>query len=403
MIIMNIVERYYKLRQARDNSGKSTIYLRAYVNGQIAELGSTNVKIDAKKNWCKKTNTVKNPDSNLDIEALSERLEASKAVINDITKFYNKENVLLTAAILKQEFALAVKNNLKFQTKDTLSILDLFEAFTKDQETKKEKDKLALNTFRDYSYKIAKLKLYTEQTNTIITVARINRQFVYSFKKWLILHHNNSESSANKYIMRIKVVLDFAVNAGLIMQNPIADLKTPQHYEENHLHLNRNQVIRLHFHKFLSKKVQRAVDMYVFSCVTGICYADQVKLKSENVNMEDKYIVDFRQKTKTRYTAPIGHIAERIILKYGSVEEMPKICNQKANDYIKLALHEIGIKNWYNYTFHTGRKSFVNYCLNRRRNPINPFDLINMVGHSSVDELKAYGKRSDKNVIQSYF
>ena len=403
MIIMNIVERYYKLRQARDNSGKSTIYLRAYVNGQLVELGSTNVKIDKKRNWCKKTNTVKNPDSNKDIEALSERLEASKAVINDITKFYNKENILLTAASLKQEFNQAVKNNLKFQTKDTLSILDLFEVFTKDQQTKKEKDKLALNTFRDYSYKIEKLKLYTEQTNSIITIARIDRSFVYNFKKWLIQHHNNTESSANKYIMRIKVVLDFAVNAGLIMQNPISDVKTPQNYEENHLHLTKSQIIKLHLYKFHSQKIQKSVDMYVFSCSTGICYADQVKLKSENVNMIEKYIIDFRQKTKTRYTAPIGYIAERIILKYGSVEQMPKISNQKANDYIKLALHEIGIKNAFDYTFHSGRKSFVNYCLNRKRNPINPFDLIKMVGHSSVDELNAYGKRSDKNVIQSFF
>jgi len=34
---------------------------------------------------------------------------------------------------------------------------------------------------------------------------------------------------------------------------------------------------------------------------------------------------------------------------------------------------------------------------------LNPFDLIKIVGYSSVDELNAYGKRLNKNVIQSFF
>jgi len=406
MIIMNIVERYYNPRPSRDKSGKHVIYLRAYVNGSIAELGTTRVKIDLAKNWCKKSNSIKDSGNNKDVQLLSERLEASKQVINDIVTFYNKENVLLTSDLLKEEFQKARENKYKFQTADTLNIIDLFNAFVHNQSNMKDSDKskLSYNTLRDYTYKLNKLNDFCEEKKIKnLTVARIDKKFVFEFKGWLINSHNNTESSANKYIMRIKTVLNFGVDAGMIRKNLISEISTPQSYERNILCLSRSQAIKLHFYKFKVKHIQRAVDMYVFSCFTGICHADQIKLKNENYDKAKRMIIDTRQKTKTKYTAPVCVIAERIINKYGSIEEMPKISNQKCNDYIKIALYEIGVKNAFDYTFHSGRKTFVNYCLNRSRNSVNPLDLIKIVGHSNISELKNYGERSDSNVINSYF
>ncbi len=325
-------------------------------------------------------------------------------MINDITRYYNNQNVLLTADILKNEFLKAKNNKLKFETSDTLNITDLFVEFIKDQDAKKETDKtkLSYNTIRDYKYKIAKLKQYSNEIKQTITISIIDKSFVFRFKSWLIKYHNNTESSANKYIMRISRVIDFGVDAGIITKNNISDIPTPQSYQINLRHLTRSKVIRLYMHKFMTKHIQRAVDMYLFSCATGICHADQLRLTPYNVDLSKKCIIDIRQKTKTRYVAPIGYIAERLLEKYGGIENFPKISNQKCNDYIKIALYEIGISDAFEYTFHSGRKAFIDYCLNRSRNSIDPFDLIKMVGHKSVSELDAYGKRSDRNVIKKF-
>lgn len=404
-MIINTVKRYYNLRPSRDNSGKHTIHLRARVNGELVELGTTGVKIDLEKNWCNVTKTLKNPDINKDIEGLIERFEASKNFINEVVRYYNREGICLTGQMLKNEFQKALKNKYKFQSKEMITLDTLFEDFLRNQEQIMpiNYQKLAHNTFRDYRYKFEKIRQFSIETNIPLSVGMINRTFVSNLKRWLIANFNNTDSSANKYIMRIKVVLNYAVEVGLIDKNPIFEVKTPKHYDTDLRHLNYEQILQLYKHEFHSERIQKVVDMYLFSCVTGICYADQVKLKTSNIDFQKRLIVDYRQKTKTRYTAPLTEIAFSIIQKYGSIEAMPKISNQKANEYLKLALYEIGVPEAFEFTFHSGRKSFVNYCLNREVNPVPAYDLIKMLGHTSIEELKSYGVRSDENVIVSFF
>lgn len=105
---INTFKRYYILRPARDKSGKVTIYLRAYINSEVVLLGTTGIKINQKKNWCKKTETVLNPDNDLDIENLTERLESYKLILNEIVRYYNKANKKLDAKTLKSKFDDAV-------------------------------------------------------------------------------------------------------------------------------------------------------------------------------------------------------------------------------------------------------------------------------------------------------
>lgn len=392
---MNVVERYYRIRLSRSKKreGFGCVYIRAYCNGELIELGTTKTRFDPSL-WCKKSNTIKNPNGDIDIDSQIMRLNQCKKLVNTIVDFYDKENKLLTAAKLKEEYEKAVNNKMKFETRHTVTAVDLYDRFISSNEN------LAHNTMRDYKYKRDKLKLYGEQKSLFI--ADIDRTFVANYKDWLKKYHNNTESSANKHIMRLRKVVENAVERGIVNYNPLSGIKTPQPYDTDLRCITIEQAWYLFNFQYSVKKFERAIDMYLFSVGTGICHADQVKLTSKNIDWQNRCITDKRQKTKTEYCAPITPLAEAILNKYGSVETIPKISNQKANDYIKLAMFEAGIQDAFEYKFHSGRKSFVNYCLNRD-NPVEPYDLIKMIGHTSIDELRAYGEKSKINVINRFF
>ncbi|MES2521007.1 MAG: phage integrase SAM-like domain-containing protein [Bacteroidota bacterium] len=397
-IVLNVLERYYILRPSRDNSGKVTIYLRAYVNGQTALLGTTGVKIDPVLNWCKKTKTVKNTNNNLDIENLSDRLEGCKNVLNDIVRHYNKENILLNSKTLRVEFERAVSNGMKFKSKETTSLIELYELYITDFV-----GRLAYNTHRDYIYKKDKLKAYFEASKLPDYVGTINKSFCYDYKKWLKEHFDNSESSANKHIMRIKVVLDYAYDIGKIDKNPIHEVKTPQRYDTDLFHLNEPMIKKLYDYPFFPKAVRKVVDMFVFSCESGLAYIDLIALTSENVKQNNnyEYLQGNRQKTGTLYTVILSKRAKLIIEKYGSVEGIPKISNQKCNQYIKNAFEMLDFADFEKVKFHSGRKSFAHNGMNGELQ-ITEEDIIKMLGQKNVRELASYGLKESVQILDKY-
>ena len=401
-MITNTLERYYILRASSDNSGKATIYLRAYVNGQTALLGTTGVKIDPKKNWCKKSNTIKNPDNDLDIANLSEKLESCKYVLNEIVKYHNKQDILLDKQTLVNEFERAVRNKYKFEGKHNISVLKLIDNFIISIEGVKAK-----NTTIDYVNKRKKLELYFTEMNIPHYVSKWDRAFVNDFKEWLIKYHNNSDSSANKYIAKFRKVFDFAVETGRININPISEIKTPQPYNTDLLHLNSEWVRKLYNFKFHSNCLNKIRDMYVFGCETGIAHIDILNLTTNNIKngnhngKEFEYISGKRKKTGTEYNVNIYERANEIIRKYGSIDKLPHVSNQKCNQYIKDCLDIIQYPQFADITFHSARKSFAHNYMNGPRQ-VSELDMSKMLGHSNLKELSAYAIKDKQQILSKY-
>jgi site-specific recombinase XerD len=208
--------------------------------------------------------------------------------------------------------------------------------------------------------------------------------------------------------MRIKIIIKYAVDCGKIDNNPINEIKTPQPYNTNLLHLNSDWVTKFYEFDFHSETLSKVRDMYVFSCETGISYADIIKLKPVNIKAgEDKqgkefeFITDNRQKTKTEYNTIITRRAKEIIDKYGGIDKMPKISNQKCNQYLKDALDILEYPNFKKITFHSARKSFAHNFMNGELD-VTEIDMSNMLGHKDLRELYAYGIKDKKKMLSKY-
>ncbi|MDI9874499.1 tyrosine-type recombinase/integrase [Flectobacillus rivi] len=407
-IVANTVVRYYRFRKQRGKkqSDKESIYIRAYCNGELVELGTTGIKIDTKTEWNYQKNCIENIDNNPDLRAYSEKLEAIKIMLNEIVEYHNKEGIYLDGRTLKYAYDRALRNGVNFTNKYNCSIIRLYSEFIEEEALKPEKDKsrLAYNTLRDYKYKLLRLQRYVEETKVPVTINHIDRAWIKQYKNWLMKLPDSSVSSVNKHIMRLKVVLRKAVEDGEIIESPIENIRTPKYYEFDLTHLTMDQVKHIYRFEYSSLSFRKVIDMYAFSCATGISYTDILNLRDSSIDYDARCIKGVRQKTKTKFTAPLTDIAAEIIVKYGgSIENIPRVSNQKCNKYLKGALLEAGIPEPKRYTFHSGRKTFVTYCLNRPKNPVPPHDLIKMVGHSKIDELRQYGTIEESLAIQRFF
>jgi site-specific recombinase XerD len=85
--------------------------------------------------------------------------------------------------------------------------------------------------------------------------------------------------------------------------------------------------------------------------------------------------------------------AERIAEKYGY--SLPKISNQKYNDYLKLLGAGAGITK--SLTSHVARHTFATYLINRNI-PIE--SVSKALGHASIRQTQHYARLLGKKVIE---
>ena len=89
--------------------------------------------------------------------------------------------------------------------------------------------------------------------------------------------------------------------------------------------------------------LERTRDLYLFQCMTGLAYADLMKFNKNSVSEIDghKIIQSNRQKTDENYITLFLPEAEKIAEKYKY--ELPKITNQKYNEYLKKVAAGAGV------------------------------------------------------------
>jgi len=93
---------------------------------------------------------------------------------------------------------------------------------------------------------------------------------------------------------------------------------------------------------FENPKLDRVRDVYCFGCLTGLRFSDLMQLRRDHI--KNGYIEKVIQKMKEPAKIPILPQAQKIIDKYRNpVNVLPRISNQKFNDYIKECCKLAGI------------------------------------------------------------
>mgnify|MGYP005746344853 CR=1 FL=1 len=140
-------------------------------------------------------------------------------------------------------------------------------------------------------------------------------------------------------------------------------------------------------HKF-EPKLERVRDLFIFAAYTGLSFCDTQTFDfgSMTKKEDDMYYIDgSRIKTETKFFTPILGPAMKVLEKYDY--QLPKISNQKANDYLHVIQMELHIRQ--KLTFHVARHSFATMAL-AHDVPIE--NVARMLGHQDIKTTQIYAK-----------
>lgn len=369
----------YVLRKSKKDPNRGTIYARLTFNKQVITLCSLGIEVNY-------------------LDFNSKKQETQDDFINNKLALF-RADIFRLIEITPNPTALKIRDIVMGRSTPNPTITSILKMYMGSNS-----EEYAPGTEKDWKVKINKLEIYLKATKQEYMEARQFGIVAFNrFKTWLINEQDNTENSANRYGMKFRKALRWAVQQGHIKENPLRDCDLKVSYDFNLTHLDWSIVERLRRYPF-EGKLKKAVDMYVFSCATGICYADMLNLSDKNIENNSKFgliITNKRQKVNSVYSTPLWGFAKEIYEEHGGLDNIPKISNQRANDYIKIALHKIGYSEAENITFHSGRKTFVNYCLNNKL--IEPHIIATFTGHQNVDEIKAYGKVKRDTAISVFY
>jgi site-specific recombinase XerD len=156
--------------------------------------------------------------------------------------------------------------------------------------------------------------------------------------------------------------------------------------------------------QFTTDRLGAVRDIFLFSCFTGLAYADTQKLKKEDVFIGvdgNKWINCKRQKSKSSSRIPLLPVAERILAKYAedpfcleTGKLLPVKNNQKMNAYLKEIADVCGITK--TLTTHIARHTFATTVTLSNKIPIETVS--KMLAHQKISTTQEYAKILDDKV-----
>jgi site-specific recombinase XerD len=145
-------------------------------------------------------------------------------------------------------------------------------------------------------------------------------------------------------------------------------------------------------------------DIFLFSCYTGLAYADVKKLKRSEIIIGidgEQWLVSRRQKTDISARIPVLPAALTIIERYKNHPQchdkdqvLPILSNQKMNAYLKEIADACRIQK--TLTYHIARHTFATTVTLTNGVPIETVS--KMLGHRNLRTTQHYAKILDKKI-----
>jgi site-specific recombinase XerD len=229
----------------------------------------------------------------------------------------------------------------------------------------------------------------------IRTFADLTPKNILEFDEWL---HDGSRTdvSVHTYHKHLRKVTRYLRMADMIPVDPYERVKLSRGKSKERQPLTEDELDKLRAIKF-TEPMDHVRDLFIFAAYTGLAYCDvqvfnfdQMTEKIGNIY----YIDGERLKTGTKFFTPILTPAMEVLKKYDY--NLPKITNQKGNEYLHLIQHAMGLHK--SLTFHVARHSFATLAISHGV-PIE--DVARMLGHEDIRTTQIYAKIL-KSTINEY-
>lgn len=383
---------FYIKKSKADVNQKANIYLRITVNGKRSELSiDRKVPID-------KWNSIANKVKGFSKEA-QEINQYIELITNKLNKIHQK-----FVDLGKPFTSLNIRDKYLGKDQNQKMLLKIF------QDHNNQVEKLVGKEFAEGTalrYRTAKSHIEEfikfEYKVNDIAVTEVDHKFITGFEYYLKTERNCAHNTAIKYITNFKKVIRIVYANGWITKDPFFNWKARLKTVDRQF-LSELEIEDLINKQFGIPRLEQVRDLFVFSCFTGLAYADVQKLKKENIVIGidgNKWINTKRKKTDTISNIPLLPTSLALIEKYATHKNivnsdklLPVLSNQKMNAYLKEIADLCGITK--NLTFHLARHTFATTITLTNGVPIE--SVSKMLGHKSLKTTQHYAKIIDRKV-----
>lgn len=378
---------YFSLRESTQNKkGLSPIEVSITTNGKRIYF-STGKHVPA-TDWNKEKQAVKGK---------SEEAQLINGYLIQLrNKIYQKEiellqkGYLITAELLKE----AITDKVEALNEKTL--LDVLNEHNTERKAMVGKT-VAPATYWVFEYtgRLFKEFIQKKYERKDLYLREINLGFIQGFHAYLLGEKKMGQNSCTKHLKFLKKLLNLAVANSYISYNPVNAYKVEREPVEVDF-LDEEELRKIINFDTPLPRLERAKDMFLFGCFTGLSYIDIKTLTPEHFEKDSAgriWIKKRRVKTGVLSRIPLLPIAKLILDKYkGGKKLLPIQDPADINKYLKDIAILCGINK--RICFHTSRHTFASTVT--LANNISLEVVSKMLGHTNTRMTAHYAKLIDK-------
>jgi site-specific recombinase XerD len=379
---------FYLNTSKRKKSGLCPVMGRITVDGGIAQFS---LKEDAHEaHWDAQKGRVKGKTRE-QIE-LNRKIEQTEQFIRNI---YTR-TVETTGYVTAEQ----IKNELTGVTTKSETLLELFKEHNRDFKERVGIDREE-RTYNHYelSYNHLSRFIQSKYRVTDYPLNRLDLSFIEDYDCFLRVDAHLCTNTMVKHIIYLKKMIIRAMNQKIIMRDPFQEY-IPSKKKSKYRHISKQELERMMTTQIKSKAVSCVRDMFVFSCFTGLAYADIVQLSEKHLRKAEDgsiWIEIHRYKTDVESNIRLLDIPLAIIEKYQPErkgEEFFKLPNSGA---ISRTMRKIETLCSINHLhFHMARHTFATLiCMT---NGVSMEAVSKMMGHSTMRTTQIYAEITNQRV-----
>ena len=265
-------------------------------------------------------------------EEINQELDSFQKDAEAFMKSAKKNRQELTADMMKDFFS----GKYKLSGKKTFWLA--WEEYLQDAKLSK-----ADKTVKDQTSTMQYFKRFEAETNNILSFESFNLVMHDRFKTYVLEQRKQHYNYLATLTRRLKAFLNWSYERGYTNSTEHRKFKA-QEKPGTVVALTVEEFQRLYAFTFEKSKHDRVRDIFCFGCLTGLRISDLLRLTRDNIQGET--LVTYMKKVKKEkpLEIPILPQARKILDKYQEQYHLlPKISEQKFNDYIKEAAKESGI------------------------------------------------------------
>lgn len=383
----------YCIPSKKNSKGLAPVRLRIQIHNQTVNL-ATGVSIDPEY-WDKKKGKVKL------------KYPRASNLNSQIKDFETKVYQCYDSCVFNNEdiSASKIKSLLKGKTKSDITLLFLIDYHINSLESRipVQYSISTLKQFQTLRNKLLKF-LKDSYSSSDISLNQINYRFITQFEAFNLTVEKNSINTTNKYIKRLRTLLNVALKQDWINTNPFTRYKGKTE-PSNRQYLSQKELFLVEEFRSNNLSIESVRDGFLFMAYTGLSYCDLKKLTPNDIITEEtKFLRIERGKTKQQCEIPLFEKAEKLIEKYSNNLYcknrnvlFPVLSNQKMNQKLKSIAKDLKLTK--PLTCHIARHTFATISLELGV-PIET--LSKVLAHSNIKTTQIYGKITQAKIEKDY-